>query len=44
MWEKPALCGMDILKVQGKYFPGVSKTANQLIGILDVNAVLEKEN
>lgn len=30
--------------VQGKYFTGVHKTANQLIGILDVEAVLEEEN
>ncbi len=30
--------------VQGKYFTGVYKTANQLIGILDVDAVLGEEN
>ena len=43
-WEKVEPPPANIGDVQGKYFTGVFKTADRLIGILDVEKVLEEEN
>jgi purine-binding chemotaxis protein CheW len=43
-WEKVESPPANIGGVQGKYFTGVFKTENRLIGILDVEKVLEEEN
>jgi len=43
-WEKVEAPPANIGGVQGKYFTGVFKTEDRLIGILDVEKVLEEEN
>jgi len=43
-WEKVETPPANIGGVQGKYFTGVFKTEHRLIGILDVEKVLEEEN
>ena len=43
-WEKVEPPPANIGGVQGKYFTGVFKTEDRLIGILDVEKVLEEEN
>jgi len=43
-WEKVEAPPANIGGVQGKYFTGVLKTEDRLIGILDVEKVLEEEN
>ena len=43
-WEKVEAPPANIGGVQGKYFTGVFKTKDRLIGILDVEKVLEEEN
>ena len=43
-WEKIEPPPANIGEVQGKYFTGVFKTEDRLIGILDVEKVLEEEN
>jgi purine-binding chemotaxis protein CheW len=43
-WEKVEAPPANIGGVQGKYFTGVFKTENRLIGILDVEKVLEEES
>jgi purine-binding chemotaxis protein CheW len=43
-WEKVEIPPANIGGVQGKYFTGVFKTEDRLIGILDVEKVLEEEN
>jgi len=43
-WEKVEAPPSNIGGVQGKYFTGVFKTEDRLIGILDVEKVLEEEN
>ena len=43
-WEKVEPPPANIGEVQGKYFTGVFKTEDRLIGILDVEKVLEEEN
>jgi len=43
-WEKVEAPPANIGGVQGKYFTGVFKTEDHLIGILDVEKVLEEEN
>ena len=43
-WEKIEPPPANIGEVQGKYFTGVLKTKDRLIGILDVGKVLEEEN
>lgn len=43
-WEKVEAPPANIGDVQGKYFTGVFKTEDRLIGILDVEKVLEEEN
>jgi purine-binding chemotaxis protein CheW len=43
-WEKVEAPPSNIDGVQGKYFTGVFKTEDRLIGILDVEKVLEEEN
>ena len=43
-WEKVEPPPANISDVQGKYFTGVFKTADRLIGILDVEKVLKEEN
>lgn len=43
-WEKVEAPPANIGGVQGKYFIGVFKTEAHLIGILDVEKVLEEEN
>ena len=43
-WEKVEAPPVNIGGVQGKYFIGVFKTEDHLIGILDVEKVLEEEN
>lgn len=42
--EKTEASPANIGGVQGKFFTGVLKTENRLIGILDVDKVLEEEN
>ena len=42
-WEKVEAPPANIGDVQGEYFTGVFKTKNRLIGILDVEKVLEEE-
>jgi purine-binding chemotaxis protein CheW len=43
-WEKVEPPPANIGGVQGKYFTGVFKTEDRLIGILDVEKVLEEES
>jgi len=43
-WEKVEAPPANIGGVQGKYFTGVFKTEDRLVGILDVEKVLEEEN
>ena len=43
-WGKVEAPPANIGGVQGKYFTGVFKTKDRLIGILDVDKVLEEEN
>lgn len=43
-WEKVEPPPANIGDVQGKYFTGVFKTADRLIGILDVEKVLKEES
>ncbi|MGB2690775.1 MAG: chemotaxis protein CheW [Desulfobacterales bacterium] len=43
-WEKVEAPPANIGGVQGRYFTGVFKTKDRLIGILDVDKVLEEEN
>jgi len=43
-WEKVEPPPANISDVQGKYFTGVFKTADRLIGILDVEKVLKEES
>lgn len=43
-WEKVEAPPANIGGVQGRYFTGVFKTEDRLIGILDVEKVLEEEN
>ncbi len=43
-WENVEAPPANIGGVQGKYFTGVFKTKDRLIGILDVEKVLEEEN
>ena len=43
-WEMVEAPPANIGGLQGKYFTGVFKTENRLIGILDVEKVLEEEN
>jgi purine-binding chemotaxis protein CheW len=43
-WEKIEAPPANIGGVQGKYFTGVFKTEDRLIGILDVEKVLEEES
>ena len=43
-WEKVEAPPANIGIIQGKYFTGVFKTKDHLIGILDVEKVLEEEN
>jgi purine-binding chemotaxis protein CheW len=43
-WENVDAPPANIGGVQGKYFTGVFKTKDRLIGILDVEKVLEEEN
>ena len=43
-WEKVEAPPANIGGVQGKYFTGVFKTEDRLIGILDVEKVLEEES
>ena len=43
-WEKVEAPPANIGGVQGKYFTGVFKTEDRLIGILDVEKVLEEDN
>jgi purine-binding chemotaxis protein CheW len=43
-WEKVEAPPANIGGVQGKYFTGVFKTKDRLIGILDVEKVLEEES
>ena len=43
-WENVEAPPANIGGVQGKYFTGVFKTEDRLIGILDVEKVLEEEN
>jgi purine-binding chemotaxis protein CheW len=43
-WEKVEASPANIGEVQGRYFTGVFKTEDSLIGILDVEKVLEEEN
>lgn len=43
-WEKVEAPPANIGDVQGKYFTGVFKTDDRLIGILDVEKVFEEEN
>ena len=43
-WEKVEAPPANIGGVQGKYFTGVFKTEDRLIGILDVEKILEEEN
>ena len=43
-WEKVEAPPANIGEVQGRYFTGVFKTEDSLIGILDVEKVLEEEN
>jgi len=43
-WEKVEAPPANIGGVQGRYFIGVFKTEDRLIGILDVEKVLEEEN
>jgi len=43
-WEKIEAPPANIGGVQGKYFTGVFKTKDRLIGILDVEKVLEEES
>lgn len=43
-WEKVESPPANIGGVQGKFFTGVFKTEDRLIGILDVEKVLEEEN
>jgi purine-binding chemotaxis protein CheW len=43
-WEKVEAPPANIGGVQGKFFKGVFKTENSLIGILDVEEVLKEEN
>ena len=43
-WEKVEAPPANIGGVQGKYFTGVFKTENRLVGILDVDKILEEEN
>ena len=43
-WAKVEAPPANIGDVQGKYFTGVFKTEDRLIGILDVEKVLEEEN
>jgi len=43
-WEKVEAPPANIGGVQGRYFIGVFKTEDRLIGILDVGKVLEEEN
>ena len=43
-WEKVEPPPANIGGVQGRYFTGVFKTEDSLIGILDVEKVLEEEN
>jgi len=42
-WEKVEAPPANIGSVQGRYFTGVFKTKDHLIGILDVGKVLEEE-
>ena len=42
-WEKVEAPPANIGGVQGKYFEGVFKTENSLIGILNTEAVLKEE-
>ena len=43
-WEKVEPPPANIGGVQGRYFTGVFKTEDRLVGILDVDKVLEEEN
>jgi purine-binding chemotaxis protein CheW len=43
-WEKVEPPPANIGDVQGKYFTGVFKTADRLIGILDVEKVLNEDS
>ena len=43
-WEKVEAPPANLGDVQGKYFTGVFKTEDRLIGILDVEKVLEEES
>lgn len=43
-WEKVEAPPANIGDVQGKYFTGVFKTKDRLIGMLDVEKVLEEES
>jgi len=43
-WEKVEPPPSNIGKVQGKYFTGVFKTKDRLIGILDIEKVLKEES
>lgn len=43
-WENVEAPPANIGGVQGRYFTGVFKTEDRLIGILDVEKVLEEEN
>ena len=43
-WEMVEAPPANIGGLQGKYFTGVFKSENRLIGILDVEKVLEEEN
>ena len=43
-WEKVEPPPANIGNVQGKYFTGVFKTEDRLIGILDVEKVLKEES
>ncbi len=43
-WEKVEPPPANIGEVQGKYFTGVFKTEDRLIGILDVEKVLKEES
>jgi len=43
-WEKVESTPANIGDVQGKFFTGVFKTEGRLIGILDVEKVLEESD